>query len=249
MPIIQPPPVSKQLQDEIHKAELMHDFITATIPDAFVGTDQNVLVAAIYSLISEHHGAILYLLKSGRFDGSALALVRPLIEGAYRAHWIYSCAKPDIVVRIKNGENVYPGFINMATEIEKKIDADGMFASIAPYINALHGYTHGGLEQLGRRFDATGTAVKPNYGDGEKLEAVRSTTAHLTALAIAWCQIVSTEPPDKEPLSKKISDHYVQEYPLPAETHPSSQVPDDVAATSGQVAQSSNANFESGKKP
>jgi len=216
MPIIQPPPVSKQLQDEIHKAELMHDFITASMPDKFVGdTDQKILVAAIFSLTLEHHGAILHLLKAGRFDGSALALVRPLIDGAYRAHWIYSCAKPDIVARIKNGENVYPGLINMATEIEKKIDADGMFASIAPYISALHGYTHGGLEQLGRRFDASGTAVKPNYDDGEKLEAVKATTAHLTALAIAWCQIVSTEPPDKEPLSKKISDHYVAEYPMP----------------------------------
>jgi hypothetical protein len=140
--------------------------------------------------------------------------VRPLIDAAYRAHWIYSCATPDIVARIKNGENVYPGLINMATEIEKKIDADGMFASVAPYINALHGYTHGGLEQLGRRFDATGIAVKPNYSDGEKLEVVKATTAHLTALAVAWCQIVSTKPPNQEPLSKKISDHYVAEYPL-----------------------------------
>jgi hypothetical protein len=80
MPIIQPPPISKQLQDEIHKAELMHDFILATMPDKFVGdTGQKILVAAIYSLTIEHHGAILYLLKSGRFDGTALALVRPLI--------------------------------------------------------------------------------------------------------------------------------------------------------------------------
>lgn len=216
MPIIQPPAVSKQVQDEIHKAELMHEFILATSPDEFIGdTDQKLLVAAIYSLTFEHHGAILYLLKTGRFDGSALALVRPLIDGAYRAHWIYSCAKPDIVVRIKNGENVYPGLLNMATEIENKIDTGGIFTSIAPYINALHGYTHGGLEQLSRRFDATRAAVQPNYSDGVKLEAVKSTTAHLTALAIAWCQIVSTEPPDKEPLSKKISDHYVAEYPMP----------------------------------
>ena len=216
MPVIQPPPVSKELQDEIHKAEKMHDFISGTVPDKFVGdTDQKLLVAAIYSLTSEHHAAILYLLKAARYDGSALALVRPLIDGAYRAHWIYSCAKPDIVARIKNGENVYPGLINMADEIEKKVNADGLFATIKPYINTLHGYTHGGLEQLGRRFNATGTAVQPNYSDGEKLEVVRATTAHLTALAIAWCQIVSTDPPDKEPLSKKISDHYVAEYQLP----------------------------------
>jgi len=217
MPIIQPPPVSKQLQDEIHKAELMHDFIQETYPDTFIGdTDQKILIAAIFSLVSEHHGAILYLLKAARFDGSALALVRPLIDCAYRAHWIHSCASPEIVVRIKNGENVYPGLPNMADGIEQKVDANGMFTSIKPYIKALHGYTHGGLEQLGRRFDATGTAVVPNYSDGVKLEAVRATTAHLTALAIAWCQIVSAEPPDKEPQSKKIMDQYVAEYSDPA---------------------------------
>lgn len=216
MPIIAPPAVSKKLMEEIQKAEQMHDFIMGTVPDKFVGdTDQKLLVAAIFSLTAEHHGAILYLLKAGRFDGSALALVRPMIDVCYRAHWIYSCAKPDIVARIRNGEDVYPGLINMATEVEKRINADGMFTSIEPYINALHGYTHGGLEQLGRRFDATGD-VRPNYGDGEKLEAVRATTTHLTALAIAWCQLVSTEAPDKEPRSKAISDHYNAEYGVPA---------------------------------
>jgi hypothetical protein len=216
MPIIKPPVVSQKLLEEISKAERMHDFITATIPDKFSNdTDRKLLVAAIFSLSLEHHGAILHLLKAGGFDGSAFALVRPLIEGAYRAHWIYSCAKTDIVLRIKKGENVYPGLINMATEIDKKI-ADGMFASIAPYIDGLHGYTHGGLEQLGRRFDAAGS-VRPNYVDDEKLEVVNATTVHLTALAIAWCQLVSAEPPDKEPISKKISDHYIGEYPNSSE--------------------------------
>lgn len=217
MPIIKPPDVSKNLLDEIQKAEQMHDFIMATIPDKFVGDtgEKLPLVAAIFSLIAEHHGAILYLLKAGRFDGSAFALVRPIIDGAYRAHWIYSCAKPEIIARIRNGENVYPGLINMATEIEKNLSTDGMFVSVAPYISALHGYTHGGLEQLGRRFDSTGTEVIPNYSDDEKLEVIKVTTAHLTALAIAWCQIVSTEPPEKERLSQKISDHYVVQYSLP----------------------------------
>ena len=50
MPVIQPPPVSKQLQDEIHKAEKMHDFISGTVPDKFVGdTDQN------FSLLQSTH--------------------------------------------------------------------------------------------------------------------------------------------------------------------------------------------------
>jgi hypothetical protein len=215
MPIIEPA-VSKGVLDEILKAEGMHNFILATMPDRFLSdTDVKILVAAIFSLTLEHHGAILYLLKAGQFDGSAFALVRPLIDGTYRAHWIYACAKPDIVVRIKNGEDVYPGLINMATEVERKSDAGGVFAAIAPYIHALHGYTHGGLEQLGRRFDPAGD-VRPNYADAEKLEAIKATTGHLTALAIAWCQLVSTDAPDKEPRSKAISDRYIELYQDPS---------------------------------
>jgi hypothetical protein len=217
MPIIAKPVVSKEVLDEIAKAETMHDFILATMPGGFVSdTDVKILVAALFSLTLEHHGAILYLLKAGQFDGSALALVRPLIDGTYRAHWIYACAKPDIVLRIRNGEEtVYPGLINMATEVEKKSDAGGMFAAIAPYIHALHGYTHGGLEQLGRRFDAAGN-VRANYADGEKLEAIRATTAYITALAIAWCQLISTDAPDKEPRSKAISDRHIELYQAPS---------------------------------
>ncbi len=191
----------------------MHNFIAKTIPDEFkADTDERIMIAAFFSLALEHHGAILYLLESGRFDGSAFALVRPLIDCAYRAHWINVCAKPDIVVRAKHGEDVYPGLLNMADEVEKKISTGGLFSSVAPYINAMHGYTHGGLEQLGRRFDPAGENVRPNYNDAEKTELVNASTAHLTALAIAWCQLVSAEPPAKEPLSGAISDFYVSLY-------------------------------------
>ena len=119
MPIIRPH-VSEDVLHTIEEAEKMYSFILATVPDGFVGnTDEILLVAALFSLVMEHHGAILYLLKSGQFDGSAFALVRPLIDSAYRAHWIYACAKPEIVLRIKNGENVYPGLVNMANEVKK----------------------------------------------------------------------------------------------------------------------------------
>lgn len=212
MPIINRPPVSPAVLDEIQRAERMHNFILRTIPDKFLSdTDEKILVAAFFSLSLEHHGAILHLIREGQFDGSAFALVRPLIDAAYRAHWIYSCAKPEIVLRIKKGDDVYPGLTNIASEIEKRSDAGGIFATIGPYLRALHGYTHGGLEQLGRRFDAEGN-VRANYSDGEKCEAIKATTGHLTALAVAWCQLVSTDAPEREPRSKAISDYYIALY-------------------------------------
>lgn len=212
MPLVKPA-VSKELLQMIERAEVMHGFIQTTAPDRFVlDTDERMLVVALYSLVEEHHAAILYLLRAGQFDGSALALARPLVDAAYRAHWIYSCAKPEIIQRIKAGENCYPrAFIDMADAIEEKMATGGLFTSIKPYIQALHGYTHGGLEQLGRRFDGEGN-VRATYTDGEKQEVVNATTAHFTALAIAWCQLISGGSQKDEPCSVLIGAKYAELY-------------------------------------
>jgi hypothetical protein len=206
------PHVSGEVLQAILRAEAMHGVIQVTAPDRFIlDNDEKILVVGLYSLVAEHHSAILYLLRGGGYGGSALALVRPLIDAAYRAHWIYSCAKPEIVERIKAGEDCYPGLINMAEAVEKKIDSDGFFTSVSPYIKALHGFTHGGIEQLGRRFDDSGN-VSATYTDGELQEVISVTTAHLTALTVAWCQLISDSPRDQEPISTLISDKYSELY-------------------------------------
>lgn len=210
MPFIQPY-VSPSLKEEITRAREMHRFIQTQIPDQL--SDEHRLVGLLFSLVMEHHGAILLLLETGHFDGSAFALVRPLIDAAYRAHWICVCARPEIVERIRNGENVYPGLPQMADGIEAKLDAGGFFAAIKPFINTLHGYTHGGLEQLTRRLDAVGN-ISPNYSDEEKAAAISSTTAHVSALAIAWCLLVTGKEFSDEPRSAAISAHFRERFPL-----------------------------------
>jgi hypothetical protein len=215
MPVLNAAPVSDALKSEIARSIEMHTFIVKNVPDSFTGdTDEKMLVGAYFSLILEHHGAILHLLDTGQFDGSALALVRPLIDAAYRAHWVYSSASPENIAKLRNGEKCDPGLINMAEAVEKNIDSGGFFLTITPHINALHGYTHGGLEQLGRRFDAAGD-IRPTYSDGEKTEVIRATTAHLAALAIAWCQIASGDNTVDNAKAKAISDEYRRLYPIP----------------------------------
>ena len=113
---------------------------------------------------------------------------------------------------MRSGEKCDPGLINMAEAVERNVDVGGFFLSITPCINALHGYTHGGLEQLGRRFDAGGD-IRPTYSDGEKTEAIRATGAHLVALAIAWCQIASADNSADNPNAMAISKEYLGLYP------------------------------------
>ena len=214
MPVLNALPISDALKAEIARSIEMHTFVVRNVPDSFTGdTDEKMLVGSYFSLILEHHGAILHLFQTGQFDGSALALVRPLIDAAYRAHWVYSSASPENITKLRNGEKCDPGLINMAEAVERNVDAGGFFLTITPYINALHGYTHGGLEQLGRRFDAGGD-IRPTYSDGEKTEAIRATTAHLIALAVAWCQIASGDNSADNPDAVAISEEYRKLYPI-----------------------------------
>ncbi|MEI9979391.1 MAG: hypothetical protein WDN23_10390 [Edaphobacter sp.] len=203
------PEVSKEILDHIGVAETMHNFVLANVPDKLLlDTDQKVIIVALFSLAIEHHGAMLYLLRSGRFDGSAFALARPLVDAVYRAFWVHLCAKPKHLEAIRKGEFQYPPFPNMADEVEKRMSyTDGLFTKIKPFITALHGYTHGGLEQLGRRFDDQGN-VRAAYRDGEKTEVISASTSYLVMLAVAWCQIVEGGQPDQEPRSATIMACY-----------------------------------------
>lgn len=217
MAIVERSLVSEGLLNEIQRAEAIHDFILKTIPDRIIAdTDEKVLVVALFSLVLEHHGAILHPLKAGPFDGSALALVRPLIDAAYRAHWIYSCATPEIIRRISKGRDIYPKLPNMASEVENRIGTGGYFAEIIPHVRTLHGYTHGGLEQLARRYDTAVGDVRPSYPDAIKIESVKVITAHLTALAIAYCQVISPDPSgNPDPCAKAISEFYIPHAKVP----------------------------------
>lgn len=207
------PQVSKELLDRIILAESMHDFVLATVPQQLkLDTDERLLVVALFSLTIEHHGAILYLLRSSRFNGSAFALTRPLIDAVYRAIWIHLCATSQHIQSIKNGDFRYPRLPNMADEVEKRMSyTNGLFTILKPFITSLHGYTHGGLEQLARRFDAQGN-VCATYDDGSKIEVTNATTAYLVMLAVAWCQIEAGGQPDQEPRSAAIMKRYNELY-------------------------------------
>ncbi len=212
MPVYEPT-VSQELLLQVDLAEKMHNFVLANVPDRLIlDTDEKTVLVALFSLTIEHHGAILHLLKSGRFDGSALALTRPLIDCVYRGLWLHCAGKSEHFDTVRTGGSPYPGLPNMADSIDKRLpDTDGLFQILKPFITALHGYTHGGLEQLGRRFDAEGN-VCASYSDGERVEVVRATTSYVVMFAVAWCQIYAGGDPNAEPRSAAIMQHYSERY-------------------------------------
>lgn len=121
------------------------------------------------------HKAILSLLAN-KYYGAAFALVRPLLETSIRAH-LMLCGSDEVVKQIL--EDKYR--TNFGT-VGKEIDAafgleDYMDKFLIEAKTALHGYTHIGMHQLGRRF--TGDDLLPNYSDDEIREVIRTSTSAL----------------------------------------------------------------------
>ena len=228
MTILPNPIPSPAVEAEFEKAALMNTFIAATIPSSFT-EDENHLLSTVslhFSIVLEHQGAIAYLMRNGQFNGSALALLRPLAEAASRAHWLYACGTKDDIARvragkklttIRRGKRVDLTFRQMAEQAEAKLSANGLISSVVPFIPLLHELTHGGLAQFIRHVDAQGN-VGPNYSEEDRITALRSSTAHLTILAIAYCQLVADRKP--ETASKQIVDRYVSLYPQPSSPQP-----------------------------
>jgi len=134
--------------------------------------DRNDPLMGYWSLAFEFHRAILCLIV-GRFNGAAFALLRPMIETTIRAHLVIFVSD-DVLKRILNDE-YRTNFGTVGKEIDDFFRIDGYFeAFLNDTRDALHGYVHVGMHQLGRRF--TGTDLTPNYSEDEIIEYVHTST-------------------------------------------------------------------------
>lgn len=136
--------------------------------------DRNILLMAHWALVFDHHKAILNNIQN-RWCGSAFALVRPIVESLVRSH-VAIKGSPEDERKLQQDE-YRTNLETIGPWIDKEFGADGLFTS---FLNekarkALHSYTHGGISQLGRRFD--GHNLEPTYDDGEIIEVIRVSTS------------------------------------------------------------------------
>lgn len=128
---------------------------------------------AYWSLAFEFHKAILNLITN-KFYGAAFALVRPLIECTIRAHLVISVS--DEVLKKVLADEYRTNFGTVGKEIDTAFGTGDFFENFLKGAkDALHGYTHIGMHQLGRRF--SGTDLMPSYSDEEIIEVIRTSTS------------------------------------------------------------------------
>jgi hypothetical protein len=134
--------------------------------------DREGLLVAYWALIFDYHKGILMLLRND-FNGSAFALVRPVVEALVRAHVALMGTDKDIASIQADSYKTNFGIIG--AEIDKAFGLDGFFQRFLDSAKkALHSHTHSGALQLGRRFK--GNDVIQNYSDGEIIEVIRTTS-------------------------------------------------------------------------
>ncbi len=139
----------------------------------FTTGDRNTPLMAYWSLAFEFHKSILSLLRS-QYYGAAFALVRPLLEATIRAHLVLFVSDGTLA-RITSDE-YRTNFGTVGNEIDTAFGMDGVFENfLTGARDALHGYTHIGMHQLGRRFK--GANLEPNYTEGEIIEVIRVSTS------------------------------------------------------------------------
>jgi len=159
-----------------YSAQLERLLFNKSIP---INTNRDELCMLYWSLIFDHHRGILLLLQTKRY-APAFALVRPITEAFFRLYVAIHGTEPQLEA-LKNG-TYNTDFASISEQIDRSFWGRSFWGDeplFGPRFNKertqiLHGFTHGGLEQLARR--KSGTNIVPNYPEDEIRSVVSDTT-------------------------------------------------------------------------
>jgi len=148
----------------------------------------------------EHYGSIITLLRSG-MSASAAALLRPQYEAVMRGLYFIECASEEELDSFTKGKDP-KNLKTIVEKLDKKITTkkNPLTNFYNNMKNTLHGFTHGGLEQLQRRYSET--ELVSNYTEEECVQVM--TLSHILAIfAATSTAVVAGE--------EKLASEFVQE--------------------------------------
>jgi hypothetical protein len=149
----------------------------------FPDDNRTVIVIGFISWLIEHQESILLLVTHDKV-GSASALFRPVVEGAYRALWINLPASDAEVKKFNEKDKIDLEFGDIATALDNAYGMGNFFQDFKTRAwKHLNSYTHGGMHQIGRRF--VRHEVANNYSEEEIYEMTTSVTS-IVLLAISF---------------------------------------------------------------
>ena len=148
---------------------------------------RTVTVIGFISVLVEHQESVLLLVMHEK-PGSASALVRPVVEGAYRAMWINLPATDEEVKKFNEKDDIDLKFGDIATALDNAYDMGDFFQDFKTRTwKHLNSYTHGGMHQIGRRFIQH--EIANNYSEKELYEI----TTTVTTIVLRYDFVLSQE--------------------------------------------------------
>jgi len=149
----------------------------------FADDHRTVTVIGFISVLVEHQESVLLLVMHEKV-GSASALVRPVVEGAYRALWINLPAADEEVKKFNKKDTIDLEFGEIAVALDTAYGMGDFFQDFkARTWKHLNSYTHGGMHQIGRLF--VKHEVANNYTE-EEIYEMTTTVTTIVLLAISF---------------------------------------------------------------
>jgi hypothetical protein len=190
----------------------MHQLIVDQMAGKYPSDDRSALFASFLSIAVSHHEAIMILVCHDRLIGSAFALLRPLVETAYRGLFVYFQATSEQVEKIKKGGEPYPKFNDLAASLDTLFETDGLFIQYAGDAwKTMNGYTHSGLEQLGRRINAD-RMLGAHFESAEIENLLQISTSLLVRAVPPFLQAMN-----RSEAASEVSKAFIDLYPVPAD--------------------------------
>jgi len=141
---------------------------------------RTVTVIGFISVLIEHQESVLLLIMHDK-AGSAFALARPIVEGAYRGLWLNLPATDEELKKFNEKDKIDPEFGAIAAALDLAYGTEDFFQDFKNRAwKSLNSYTHGGMHQIGRRFIKH--EVLNSYTDGEIYEITTTVTTLVLVL-------------------------------------------------------------------
>jgi hypothetical protein len=161
------------IKEALKYSKGVHELIWLQLKDTpFESDARTSLVLAYVSIALDHQEAIIRLADMNLFAPS-FALLRLELETVFRGLWVNLIATDEQVTAIGHeGAEPFPRpFQKFATALDASYNAGGWLSGFVGKWKTLNGFTHSGLDQLGRRFREDGN-IGSNYPDDMVSELV-----------------------------------------------------------------------------
>jgi hypothetical protein len=198
-------PITEKLREHLGRCEKA---VQSTKPilakHGYPDDERTVIVIGFISIGIEHHEAFLCLVMR-EMIGSAFALGRPIVEGAYRGLWLNAVATDAELKKFIEDDKIDPTFQELAEALDPAHNSGDLFQELKKNAwKALNSYTHTGMLQVGRRFAKH--EVENSYSEGEIYEF--STTLTTCVLMLVSRFLAKQNHPD----AAKAVDALVETY-------------------------------------